>query len=860
MSLTPGSRLGRYEILAPLGKGGMGEVYRAKDTQLRREVAIKVLPEHLANDPVALKRFEREALSVASLSHPNILSIHDSGTDNGVVYAVMELLTGETLRTRMQELTVHRSIEIAHAIAEGLGAAHANGVIHRDLKPENVFLLKDGRVKILDFGLARQVSAVAREDLTEAPTNSLITQMGSVMGTLPYMSPEQVRGESLDARSDLFSLGAILYEMLSRRKPFQGSSPAETVAAILKEEPARLPVETPPEVERIVQRCLVKNPDDRFHSAHDVSFSLKDVLNATPASQSAIKPARIPWIWIAVVLIAIGVAAFWLVARDKMVGLEKIESLAVLPLTNLSGNTQQEYFADGMTEELIAKLASISSLRVISRTSVMEYKNARKPLPEIAKELNVDVIVEGSILHAGDRVRITAQLIHAGSDRHLWANSYERDISDILSLQNEVASAIAKEIQVKLAPEEATQFANASRVNPESYQAYLRGLNYSEGELKEENIRLAMEMYQRAVDLDPNFALAWAALSRAQSFWYFGYQHTPEILAKAKSSIDRVFALQPDSAEGHISLGFYYYWCFRDYDRALSEWSIAEKKLPNNKLILNGQAAILRRQGKLDQAIQSFHRVFALDPRSSMGAYDLGICYMNIRNYQEAEKYFNLAISLKPDESNGYGASAMNYLSWKGDPAMARAVLSKAPDQLGRNIAFTWSIVEFLDRKYEAVLQHLSNPSLEPNSTLVMKGTVYRQMNNPDSARDAFQEAVMALEEQVNKTPDDFSQRILLGTAYAGLGRKEDAIREGKRSAELLPVSKDALFGPVVLEQLAMIYTSVGEKEAAIDQIEYLLSIPSRISVIRLRLDPRFDPLRDHPRFQKLLASERSRS
>ena len=329
----------------------------------------------------------------------------------------------------------------------------------------------------------------------------------------------------------------------------------------------------------------------------------------------------------AVIAIAVGYGALWERKLRRELPFQKIESLAVLPLKNLSGDAKQEYFADGMTEELIAKLARIASLRVISRTSVMEYKNAHKPLPQIAKELNVDAIVEGSVLHAGNRVRITAQLIHAATDRHLWADSYERDLQDILTLQNEVASAIAREVQVKLAPEEAAQLASAPKVNPQAYEAYLRGLNYSEGQITEENIRLAVEMFERAVELDPNFASAYAELSRAQAFLYWTLDDTPERLAKAKAAVDRAFELQPGLAEGHVALGYYYYRGFRDYDRALQEFAIAQKTLPNNKAILAGTGTIYRRQGKFEEALAIQQKLVAMNPRDALTSCDIGYTY-----------------------------------------------------------------------------------------------------------------------------------------------------------------------------------------------------------------------------------------
>jgi eukaryotic-like serine/threonine-protein kinase len=860
MTLIRGTRLGRYEILDTLGKGGMGEVYRAKDTHLGREVAIKVLPEHLAQDTNALKRFDREARAVAALSHPNILDIHDSGTDQGVAYAVMELLEGETLRARIGGSAIpwRKALEIAVAVADGLAAAHTKGVIHRDLKPENIFLTKGGSVKILDFGLARWTPVASKEELTEAPTESRTSEPDTVMGTVPYMSPEQVRGESLDARSDIFSLGSILYEMVAGKRPFSGNSTTETLAAILRDDPPKASG-IPPDVQRVIERCLEKNPERRFHSAHDLAFALRDILSAPGAVPSPALRVRLPFrtAWIAAVVLGmIAIVVGWKMIRIgnlRELPSQKIESLAVLPLKNFSGDAKQEYFADGMTEELIAKLARIASLRVISRTSVMEYKNAHKPLPEIAKELNVDAIVEGSVLQAGNRVRITAQLIQAATDRHLWADSYEGDLQDILTLQNEVASSIAREIQIKLAPEEAAQLANAPRVNPAAYQAYLRGLNYAESEIKEENIRLAVEMFQKAVDLDPNFAAAYAELSRAQGFLYFAVDQTAGNLAKSKAAVDRAFELQPGLAEGHVALGYYYYRGFRDYDRALQEFKIAQKTLPNNKAILNGLGIICWRQGNFEEAIAAFQNAHRINPRDTPTVMTIGQIYSQTRKYAEAQKYFDLAISLGPDEENVYFNSALNHINWNGDIKSAREVLNKAPDKKSVGIIFGWFLVEMFDRNYQAALDMLSSLSADSLRKTLGQAILYQYLNKPELARASFDAARDRFERQLQQAPDNYELHGLLGVAFAGLGRKEDAIREGKRAIEILPVSKDAIWGPEQVVNLAHIYVLVGEQNAALDQIEYLLSIPSDISVSTLRIEPRWDPLRNNPRFQKLL-------
>jgi RNA polymerase sigma-70 factor (ECF subfamily) len=421
MRLHAGMTLAHYQILSPVGAGGMGEVYRARDARLDRDVAVKVLPERLAGMPEALARFEREAKALAAFSHPNLVAIFDVGTDQGICFAVMEYLAGETLRERLRQgaLPLARVLEIGTAVADGLAAAHALGVIHRDLKPANVFLTASGQVKILDFGLARFTSPGPL-----GPTVDYLTEAGQVMGTAGYMSPEQARGELLDGRCDIFSLGCVLYEMATGRSPFPGDNAAEVLAAILRDQPADMDASGTrfsPGMKLLVERCLAKQPADRFPSVKEVAVALRTLARSdekTPAVVSG-SPAR--------------------------------PCVAVLPLQNFSANkTETEYIVDGMTEVLIAELAKNRALRVVSRTTVMQFKNSRTPLREIARELGADAIVEGSVLLAGASVRITAQLIRAGSDEHLWAESYLREVRDVLIVQSEVARAVAQEIKVVL--------------------------------------------------------------------------------------------------------------------------------------------------------------------------------------------------------------------------------------------------------------------------------------------------------------------------------------------------------------------------------------------------------------------------
>jgi RNA polymerase sigma-70 factor (ECF subfamily) len=419
MRLQPGTTLSHYQILAPLGAGGMGEVYRARDPRLDREVAIKVLLESQAGTSEALARFEREAKALAALSHPNLVALFDVGMDQGICFAVMELLVGETLRERLARgaLSLGHVLEIGGSVADGLATAHTHGVIHRDLKPANIFLTGTGLVKILDFGLARFAHSVP-----QGPTADYLTDIGRVMGTAAYMSPEQARGEIPDARSDVFSLGSVLYEMATGGRAFPGDNAVEVMAAVLRDEPADLDKSStrlPSELRQLIVRCLAKQPDKRFQSASDLAFALRNLLagdaRRTPAAAPA-TPTR--------------------------------PVVAVLPLQNLSPNkSETDYIVDGMTEAFIAELAKNRCLRVVSRTTVMQFKETRKPLGQIARELGAEAIVEGSVLLAGTSVRITTQLIRGDTDEHLWAESYQCEMHDVLDLQSEVAQAVAQEIK-----------------------------------------------------------------------------------------------------------------------------------------------------------------------------------------------------------------------------------------------------------------------------------------------------------------------------------------------------------------------------------------------------------------------------
>jgi eukaryotic-like serine/threonine-protein kinase len=691
MRLAAGDRLGSFEILAPLGAGGMGEVFRARDTRLGREVAVKILPEALADDPHALARFEQEARAVAALSHPNILAIHDFGRENGVVFAVMELLEGESLDRRVarEELPWKKAVEVGAAVADGLASAHARGVVHRDLKPANVFVTRDGMVKILDFGLARHEVFVTEAERTAGHTAAAPeTAPGTVMGTVGYMSPEQVRGDPADARSDIFSLGCILYEMLTGRRAFGERAAAETLASILRDHPADVSESGKPipvQLNGAVRRCLEKSPDERFQSARDLAFALREILGSATASTgvraiaSSTQSWQRGWPLVAVTVLAAAVAAVLVLdlggLRSRLLppGPARVQSLAVLPLANLSGDAGQEYFADGMTEELITRLARLGSLRVTSRTSVMGYKGTKKRIPEIARELGVDAVVEGSVVRDGSRVKVTAQLVDGATDRHIWVESYERELSDILPLHSDVAQAIAREVGVKLTPQGQAGLAAATRpVIPAAYDAYVRG-RHAWNKRGEESLRDGIRLFQESIDADPTYAPAYAGMADCYGqLGYASYVSPEESFPRAKAAAQKALELDPNLAEGHASLGFarmYYDWDFagaeQEYRRAIElnpnsatahQWyaylltamerpeseaageiATAKKLDPLSVPINTDQAYMLYYYGKVDDALKSVRTALEMNPKFPLGHFWLVRIYTSQGKYAEAE-------------------------------------------------------------------------------------------------------------------------------------------------------------------------------------------------------------------------------
>jgi len=658
-----GQTVGSFEIVEMIGRGGMGVVYLAHDTKLKRSVAIKSIPAELQADLSTRTRFRREAELLASLNHPNIAAIHEIiEQDESAGYLILEYVPGETLAERIvrEPLKLREALSIGLQIAEAVSAAHENGVIHRDLKPGNIKITPDGRVKVLDFGLAK---ASAREGKTAEIT---VTQPGRIMGTPTYMSPEQACAKSTDRRSDTWSFGCIMYEMLTGHLAFDGDTATEILARIIEREPdwEMLPEEIPANVRDLLRHCLEKDPRRRLGDIADAAVEISETLNLpAPTTLASVRPR---WRWaMAIGFVTVAVVVGLNIGRWRQqllrgAGPGRIESLAVLPLENLTGDPNLEYFSDGMTEAFITELSKISTLRVTARRSVMQYKGSSKPLAQIARKLDVDALVAGSVLHVAERVKITAQLIGAVPERNLWADNYDRDFSDILILSGEVAQAIAHEIQVILTPEEQARLTSARPVNPEAQDFYLKGW-YHYNRMSKEELERASECFRGAIKVDRRHARAYVGLANCYGIRGF-YGHIPleEGRFQAMELAKKALEIDESLAEAHESLAAAKYYI--DWDWAGAEEGFKRAHTLNPNLVgTNEYAWLLLAVGRFDEAIAEAERTLRLDPFNLLTNFTLGHCYTHARKHDQALAQWQRLLELDLNDAVAYRGFASVY-------------------------------------------------------------------------------------------------------------------------------------------------------------------------------------------------------
>jgi eukaryotic-like serine/threonine-protein kinase len=898
VKIEPGQSLSHYRLIEKIGEGGMGVVWKALDTRLDRHIAIKFLPAELTADPERRRRFLREARTAAAVTHPNIVTIHEIDEADGVTFIAMELVDGRTLRFVIgsHPMTIPEALRLATGVAEGLARAHKDRIVHRDLKPENVIIGADGRPRILDFGLARLVERqqdALRSQLSRDETRTEeMTRKGAVHGTPAYMSPEQARGEVVDARSDIFSFGITLYEMLTGRAPFQGRNPIETLAAILHKSavPAsRVNAGVPSRLDDILGKCLEKDPKGRYQSSQDLVVDLqrlrRDLESGSAPSYGETGEARAPgprrraWamaVASALAVMVIGLAAWWVVrtfrpgmattadARRMHVRSE----IAVLPFQNLSGEGPHAYFAGGLHEELLTQLAKVAALKVISRTSVMGYRETSKPLKVIASELGVGSVVEGSVQVEGERLRVTVQLIDAATDEHLWAEHYDRTLDDAFAIQSEVAQQIVAAVGAALSSAEQGRLAAAPTTNAEAYRLYLQGGEYyaRPGFLRQDR-ETAEQLYERALALDPNFALAHAALSLVQGqIYYMRYDHSEARSASQRQEAEAALRLAPDLPQAHAAMGRAHYQGRRDYRGALDEFAIALEGLPNDAELWFWIGGAHRRLGHWGEVLAAFERATQLNPRdANLFAALGGPTYRVLHRYADAVREFDRALSLAPDVHNAAIDRGWTYVSWQGQLDTLRDALDRLPQDaqltFAGNVAAQRAELLLWERKADSLLElpQVARGDDFGSEFSYLPGSLYaawahQLRGDREAARRAFETARVRLDSALKESPEDWRFHAGRGMALGGLGRRDEAREEARWLQQSVVYQEDAMEGTRTAEDRARILAQTGDSDAALDEIERLLAGPSFLSVHVLRLDPRWDPIREHPRFKALLA------
>jgi len=867
---------GDYELLEEIGRGGQGVVYRARQKSLNRTVALKVIGLGQWATPAHLKRFRREAESAANLDHAGIVPIYDVGEREGSCYFSMKFIDGGQLDdvARRTPISIRNAAELIAKLARTVHYAHEHDILHRDIKPGNILLDAKGEPHLTDFGLARLLE-----------TKSTVTHTMDVLGTPSYMAPEQASGhnEQLTSATDVYGLGAVFYQLLTGHPPFAGGTTYETVRLVLETEP-RQPRLSNPKIDRdlstICLKCLEKDPKRRYSSALALAEDLEHWLKHEPirAKRSGFFTHSGKWVrrnpsTAALVILSFAVA----IGLGMMVWNHKSaapvpKSVAVLPFENLSGDPDNAYFAEGIQEAILTRLAGIADLKVISRTSTQRYQSKPRNLREIAKQLGVANILEGSVQKAADQVRVNVQLVNAQTDSHLWAETYDRKLTDILGVESEIAKGIAESLQATLTGREEQALAAKPTNNPDAYNAYLRGLAYSVKILSGTPASaLGAQKYLReAVRLDPKFALAWAMLScvDARGYGQLILQPTDALREEARQAAETALTLQPALGEAMLAKGYYHYACLKDYDTALRYFQEARQVLPNSSRISESLASVTRRQGQWERSESYFNEAERLDPGNVGLLSNHAQSYILLRRLPEALRKEDQVLNITPDDVDTTAWKAAIFQA-QGDLSQAAALLAPLRPGIDHAQALETQVYQgILERRSAPIIARLKELLAKPDPVLgyfngelrFWLGWAQEVAGDHAAARESWLQARSELEFFLREQPGNLSLIGDLALTNMGLGDKAAAFALAEQAMAGVPIEKDALVGPFSIEILARVAAQMEERDRAIAALRKLLSIPYAghlasgvpVTPALLRLDPMFDPLRSDPAFQKL--------
>jgi serine/threonine protein kinase/Tfp pilus assembly protein PilF len=880
--------LGDYELLEEIGRGGQGVVFRPHQKSLNRIVALKVIGLGPWTTEAHLKRFRREAEAAASLDHTGIVHTYEVGEREGSCYFSMKFIESGQLDevARRTPMSIRQAAELIAKVARTVRYAHKHGILHRDINPGNILLDAKGEPLLTDFGLARLVE-----------TESTVTRTMDVLGTPSYMAPEQAVGNNaaVSSATDIYGLGAVLYQLLTGHAPFAGGTTYETIKLLLDTEP-RPPRLLNPKIDRelstICLKCLEKDPKLRYASALALAEDLEHWLKHEPilARRTGLFARGKKWVQrnptsalLAGSVLALAATVGWNIWKSELIRRPVTNGIAVLPFENLSPDPDNAYFADGIQEEILTRLASIAGLKVISRTSTQAYQSKPRNLAEIAKQLNVANILEGSVQKAANQVRVNVQLINAQTNFHLWADTYDRKVTDIFNVESEIAKRVAEALQAKLTGREEQALAVKPTNNPEAYDAYLRGLVFrKDGAWYSVDARKeAAGFFEQAAQLDPNFAIAWARLSYEDAVIYFN-RHDATTAARgnaAKRALEQAQKLEPNSPETLLALGYYQFLVLRDLGAAKTTFERVSKMLPGSSEVLIALGNVAQREGHWDESIAYLERALALDPRNVTLLGNVALTYGALRQFPAALKLYDRALDIKPNNPDVLATKASVYQG-QGNLQEAGRLLSGINEQSPGEAVFHIKITQLrLERNYPEAVRLLQarlaqfHYTSEDDKGRAQTALAYAQRLAGDTAGAKISaEQARGTLEQLKDQPNDFSLAFHtqdLSQIYSVMGQKDLAVKAAERAVMLVPSAKDhlagdPLAGPGLEENLALIQATFGENSRAISALTQLLQTPyigglyypAPITPALLRLDTIWDSLRADPAFQKLCAEK----